>query len=73
MTAIVDPRWFKSKADLKANLDASKCSITDPTPFGDKVYYPETCPVGWSIVVTNPPQRTKFAKITKTANGWKVG
>lgn len=75
MTAIVSPQHFASKAKLQAALNAGDCAIRIPTPWDDKLLDPlsdEDCPLGWSEVVTNHPLRTKFAKITRTAKGWKV-
>lgn len=71
MTLIVSPQLFKSKADLKANLD-NGISIHEPSIMGSWTKRSADLPVGFSDVVTNHPARTKFAKITKTAAGWKV-
>ncbi len=72
MTLIVNPRHFKSKAHLKESLETG-ILIEDPSMFGsNQSGTSEDKPIGWSGVVTNHPLRTKFAKIEKRADGWKV-
>lgn len=71
MTAFVKPEHYTSKAALKANLDKG-INITDPQPGPDIILHSTAVQVGFSILVTNHPKRDKFAKITKTATGWKV-
>lgn len=62
----------KNKAELKVKLDAG-CFITNPTPWSDNHLESKTLPVGWNTeVVLDHPARRRFAKITKTAKGWKV-
>jgi hypothetical protein len=76
MTCIVDPKNFASKAKLQALLIEREgaVTITDPSimaPFCLPARL--AIPIGQSLVVTNHPLRTKFAKITrKGENDWKV-
>lgn len=72
MTLIVEPRHFKSKADLKANLDSGVAQIHESSIMGSWTKNGNELLVGFKGVVTNHPLRTKFAQIEKTANGWKV-
>jgi hypothetical protein len=76
MTCIVDPRNFASKAKLQALLTEREgaVTITDPSIFAPfSLPAKQAIPVGQSLVVTNHPLRTKFAKITRTGNNdWKV-
>lgn len=76
MTCIVDPRNFASKAKLQALLTEREgaITITDPSIFAPfNLPARLAIPVGQSLVVTNHPLRTKFAKITRTGNNdWKV-
>ena len=72
MTLIVNPKLFSSKAALKENLDKS-CLLEDPSIVAPWARQSMALPVGFSDVVTNHPLRTKFAKITKRADGsWEV-
>lgn len=73
MTLIVSPEHFKSKADLKANLDSGRAQIHAPGFDGNWTKNGHELPVGFSAVVTNHPKRTKFANIKKVAAGnWEV-
>jgi hypothetical protein len=74
MTLIVAPSQFASKAKLQENLNSPEgVYIEDPSMFGVNQTGPSNGkPVGWSEVVTNHPLRTKFAKLERTADGWKV-
>lgn len=71
MTLIVAPAFFKSKANLKENLDKG-CMVEDPSIIAPFAKRSTELPVGFTNVVTNHPLRSKFAKITRTADGWKV-
>lgn len=72
MTLIVNPRYFASKAKLKAHLDSDAAALTEPSVMGTWTKNPSQLPVGFRELVTNHPQRTKFATIQKTESGWKV-
>lgn len=62
----------KNKAELKAKLDAG-AEISEPLPFGTRVFRASVCPVGFrEPVCLDPETRRRFAMIEKTANGWKV-
>lgn len=72
MTLIVSPRIFTSKAALKAALNEGACPVYEPSVMGEWIKPARDLPVGFSAVVTNHPLRTKFAKIERRADGWRV-
>lgn len=62
----------KNKTELKAKLDAG-CLIEEPTPWGANGYRSESMRIGFvNTVVLDPQTRRRFARIEKTAKGWKV-
>ena len=80
---IIAPALFTSKKALAEALNRAQDPTTldqfhleDPPVHGRNfsgcVPNERLYPVGFSAVVTNHPKRTKFAKITRTAAGWKV-
>lgn len=76
MTCIVSPAIFKSKKALQEAANSPKgLRISDPSIFNPK-HGPEfntrDMGVGEKVVVTNHPLRSKFATITRTADGFKV-
>lgn len=71
MTLIVSPDLFPSKKGLKIALDAG-CRIWNPSIMGEWMRQSTELPVGFEGIVTNHPKRTKFAKIWKGPDGWKV-
>lgn len=71
MTLIVSPTLFKSKADLKANLDKG-CMVHEPSIMGEWTKLSTDLPIGFRDVVTNHPLRSKFATIERKPDGWKV-
>lgn len=74
MSAIcVSPEVFASKAALQQALNSEKgVELVQYSPYGSTHYHSNGITVGFSGVVTNHPKRTKFAKIEKRADGWKV-
>jgi hypothetical protein len=71
MTLIVSDADYASKAQLKTNLDKG-ILVHEPSVISSWVKDSRELPVGFSDTVTNGAARTKFAKITKQATGWKV-
>lgn len=71
MSLIVTPAKFPSKAVLKANLEAG-CEVHEPSIMGSWTKMSTDLPVGFSGVIVNHPERTKFAQVRKTVNGWEV-
>ncbi len=72
MTLIVSPSAFPSKKALKIALDAGHVTLHEPSIMGEWTRPARELPVGFSDVVTNHPLRTKFARIERTPQGWKV-
>lgn len=75
MTAYINnPALFTSKKALKEAIESRDGAvlIVDPSMFDDERFYARDMKIGQSIVVTNHPKRTKFAKITRTAKGYNV-
>jgi hypothetical protein len=62
---------YVSKAGLREALHTNRLTLHEPSIMGSWTKRPNDLPVGFSDVVTNS-ERTKFAKITRTADGWKV-
>lgn len=72
MTAIVAPEVFTSKAALKAVAESGTLTITEPSPHGFRSFNARDMKPGESVVVTNHPLRTRFAKLMRTADGFRV-
>jgi hypothetical protein len=72
MTCIVSPAVFTSKAALRIAAEQGVLWITDPSIVAPRYFNAHDLAVGQSEVVTNHPARTKFARIERTATGWKV-
>lgn len=72
MTCIV--YGAKTKKGLKESLDLGGVAIQieDPSIFKPRYFTAADMAVGQSEVVTNHPKRSWFAKITRTASGWRV-
>lgn len=73
MTCIVSPSQFASKAKLQALLNAgANVPIFDPSVFAPRSFLASSMTVGQSEIVTNHPIRSEFAKIVRTAAGFRV-
>lgn len=73
MTHIVSlPSKKKLREQLAAgeSIYAADPAVINPDPV---LLSPDSSrPVGFSIIATNHPRRSWFAKITRTRSGWRV-
>lgn len=71
MTLIVNPSNWPNKRVLEENLNKG-IMLHEPSIMSPWTKDSRTFAIGFSDVVTNHPQRTKFARITRTVDGWRV-
>jgi len=72
MPHIVRP-FLRYKKDLREALQSDKPLIfADPSLFNPQSYTTKSMPIGTSIIVTNHPKRSWFARVERTEKGWKV-
>ena len=64
----------KTKKELKEKLASGGkgVSFEDPSIFKPLFYTAEEVPKGFSLVCTNHPKRSWFAKVERTEKGFRV-
>ena len=74
MTCIVNNEWYPTKKRLKEIIETTdkEVAIEDPSIVNPRTFFSNEIKEGESVVVTNHPKRSYFAKITRKDGKLKV-